>query len=89
MWSNVDDIQPSSTLTLSFQLQADTGSGPHLGPNPILPGGTYTDATSVYVNSDPRTVPTFDATGAVVPGTYTDSAGGGRPRPRSCRWRCR
>jgi uncharacterized repeat protein (TIGR01451 family)/fimbrial isopeptide formation D2 family protein len=75
VWPNVDDLQPASTLTLSFQLQADTGSGPHLGPNPILPGGTYTDATSVYVNSDPRTVPTFDATGAIVPGTYTDSAG--------------
>jgi uncharacterized repeat protein (TIGR01451 family)/fimbrial isopeptide formation D2 family protein len=75
IWRNVADLQPSSTEKLTFQLQAATDSGPASGPFPILPGSTYTDQSSVYANSDARTVPAFDpVTGAPVPASSTNSA---------------
>jgi fimbrial isopeptide formation D2 family protein/uncharacterized repeat protein (TIGR01451 family) len=36
-------------------------------------GTTYTDQSAAYVNTDPRVVPQFDATGAPVPGTSSGS----------------
>jgi len=76
IWSNVGDLQPSSTQALSFQLQGQTDTGTHLGPNPVLPGSSYTDTSSVYANTDPRYVPQFNSvTGAPISGatSYTSS----------------
>jgi uncharacterized repeat protein (TIGR01451 family)/fimbrial isopeptide formation D2 family protein len=77
IWSNVGDLQPSATQALTFKIQGQTDSGTHVGPDPILPGSSYTDAAGVYANSNPRYVPQFDpTTGAPVTGStsYTDSA---------------
>ena len=77
IWSNVGDLQPSATQSLTFKFQGETDAGTHVGPDPVLPGSSYTDAAGVYANSNPRYVPQFDAvTGAPVTGatSYTDSA---------------
>jgi uncharacterized repeat protein (TIGR01451 family)/fimbrial isopeptide formation D2 family protein len=74
IWSNVADVQPSSHQALTFKLQAETDAGADLGPNPVLPNSSYTDAASVYANSNPRFVPQFDpTTGAPVTSSYTDT----------------
>jgi len=74
VWSNVTDLQASASAAIHFQLQGETQSGPHTGPDPILPGDAYTTAGSVYAQSDPRYVPSFSANGSPVPGSYTNSA---------------
>jgi uncharacterized repeat protein (TIGR01451 family)/fimbrial isopeptide formation D2 family protein len=77
IWSNVGDLQPSATQGLTFKVQGQTDTGPDVGPDPVLPGSSYTDSSSVFANSDPRYVPSFDpTTGAPVTGatSYTDTA---------------
>jgi uncharacterized repeat protein (TIGR01451 family) len=77
IWSNVGDLQPSATQDLTFKLQGQTDTGADVGPDPILPGSSYTDSSGVFANSNPRYVPTFDpTTGAPVTGptSYTDNA---------------
>jgi fimbrial isopeptide formation D2 family protein/uncharacterized repeat protein (TIGR01451 family) len=84
VWANVGDIQPSSSQRLSFQVQGQTdlNTNPNYGPNPILPGDSYTDSSSVYANTDPRYAPQFTLSGPPTPSVlvtdYTDydTAGG-------------
>jgi fimbrial isopeptide formation D2 family protein/uncharacterized repeat protein (TIGR01451 family) len=68
-WSNVGDLSPGSSYTLGFHLTAATDLDP--APN-FLPGDSYTDSSSAYVNSDPRYVPQFAADG--TPSNFTGSA---------------
>jgi fimbrial isopeptide formation D2 family protein/uncharacterized repeat protein (TIGR01451 family)/LPXTG-motif cell wall-anchored protein len=69
IWNNVSDLSPGSVATLSFKLTAATDAD----PSPfLLPNNTYTDAASAYVNTDPRQVPQFSATG--VASNFTGSA---------------
>ncbi len=70
IWSNLFDLQPSASTSITFQLQGAVEPT----ADALYPGTTYTDTPSVYVNSNPRTVPTFDATGAPVRANYTGSA---------------
>ncbi|HMD44717.1 MAG TPA: isopeptide-forming domain-containing fimbrial protein, partial [Acidimicrobiales bacterium] len=73
VWSNVADLQPGSSNQISFSLRAVTGA--QAATDNLLPGDTFGDVASAYVNSDPRFVPKFDAvTGQPVGGSYTDSA---------------
>jgi uncharacterized repeat protein (TIGR01451 family) len=77
IWTNVADVQPAASAVVSFKLQAETDSGVLSGANPVLPGSSYTDASSVYSNTNPRFVPQFNSTtGAPVTGSnsYTDTA---------------
>lgn len=69
IWSNVSDLSPGSTATVSFKVTAatDAGSAPFL-----LPNNSYTDSASAYVDTDPRQVPQFTATG--VASNFTGSA---------------
>ncbi len=73
VWRNHGDLQAASSLSLAYKVQAATDTGSTAGANPVLPGSSYGDATSVYVSSDPRYVPSFDATG-VPSGNFTDEA---------------
>ena len=68
MWTNLADLSQNASYTLRFQV-AHTTTDPTL----IQVGTTYTDHSAAYVNTDPRIVPQFDATGALVPGTATGS----------------
>ena len=72
IWSNVADIQPSSSFTLGFQLQGALDTTVPTPATIMYPGDSYTDTTSVYVNTDPREVPQFSASGA--PSNYTENA---------------
>ncbi len=69
LWPNATDLQPAATETLTFSLQAAVEPA----TDELLPNSTYTDASSVYVNTNPRTIPSFDATGAPVAASYTGS----------------
>ncbi|MGD0833546.1 MAG: hypothetical protein ABSA40_03855 [Candidatus Dormibacteria bacterium] len=60
IWSNVSDLSPGSSNQLGFTLTAATDQDPV--PN-FLPNDSYTDSASAYVNTDPREVPQFSATG--------------------------
>ncbi|MGD1053236.1 MAG: hypothetical protein ABR950_05340, partial [Candidatus Dormibacteria bacterium] len=73
VWSNVSDLSPGSSNTLGFGLAAATDADPT--PN-FLPNDAYTDATSAYVNTDPREVPQFSASGAASNYTGSATAGG-------------
>ncbi len=69
IWSNVSDLSPGSSNTLSFSLAAATDADPT--PN-FRPNESYTDTTSAYVNTDPREVPQFTTGG--TPSNDTGSA---------------
>ena len=73
IWSNVSDLSPGSVATLTFKVIAatDTGPAPFLRAN-----DTYTDSASAYVNTDPRQVPQFSATGTVSNFTGSATASG-------------
>ena len=71
VWSNVANLQPSNTEAISFKVQAAVDPA----ADAVLPGSSYTDSSSAYVNGDPRFVPAFDpTTGAPVAGSFTGSA---------------
>ncbi len=74
VWANVGDLQLASTQGLAFEVQGQTDAGTDLGPDPVLPGGSYQVTASVYANSSARYVPSW-AAGVVVPTSYTNSAG--------------
>jgi uncharacterized repeat protein (TIGR01451 family)/fimbrial isopeptide formation D2 family protein len=69
IWSNVSDLSPGSSNTLSFSLAAATDADPT--PR-FLPNENYRDTTSAYVNTGAREVPQFTPGG--TPSNYTDSA---------------
>jgi fimbrial isopeptide formation D2 family protein/uncharacterized repeat protein (TIGR01451 family) len=73
IWSNVSDLSPGSSNELGFRLAAATDADPT--PN-FLPNDSYADASSAYVNTDPRYVPQFGTTGVAIdaPSSYTGSA---------------
>ena len=73
IWSNVSDLSPGSVATLTFKVIAATDTGP--APF-LLANNTYTDNSSAYVNTDPRQVPQFSATGTVSNFTGSASASG-------------
>lgn len=73
IWSNVADLQPGSSYAVGFQLRPVTGA--QAATDNLLPGNTFSDDASAYVNSDPRFVPHFDpVTGVPVGSSYTGSA---------------
>ncbi len=69
IWANVSDIQPAASTSITFQVQ------PAVEPasDALLPGASYTDNSSVYVDTNPRVVPTFNTSGVADPATYTGS----------------
>ena len=73
IWSNVSDLSPGSVATLTFKVIAATDTGP--APF-LLANNTYTDSASAYVDTDPRQVPQFSATGAVSNFTGSATASG-------------
>ena len=66
IWSNIADIAPGSTGSLSFSATLSAATFP-VGSDAI-------NNANVYTNSDPRTVPKFTASGEPVPGSFTESA---------------
>lgn len=64
IWSNLADLTPTSSFSVSFQVDHNTTT--------YQPGATYTDQASAYVNTNPRLVPIFDATGTAA--NFTGSA---------------
>ncbi|WP_286346150.1 beta strand repeat-containing protein [Frondihabitans sucicola] len=63
VWQNLSDLSAGSSSSVGFQVQSTA---------PV--GSTFTGTASAYAQSDPRTIPAFDANGNAVAGTYTDSA---------------
>jgi uncharacterized repeat protein (TIGR01451 family)/fimbrial isopeptide formation D2 family protein len=66
IWSNLSDLSPNSQAKLTYQVQASTST--------FSVGSSYTEQQSAYVNTNPRTVPSFTGTGAPVSSSYTGSA---------------
>jgi len=61
VWSNVSDLTPGSTRTLTFRAGVDPGLYPI--------GASVTNTGSAFSSSDPREVPDFDGQGQPLPGT--------------------
>jgi large repetitive protein len=75
IWANAADLQPSSSASITFGVQ----SAVEPSTSALYPGSSFSDSPSVYVNTDPHTVPTFSPTGA--PSTFTGSATPTTPSP--------
>ena len=66
IWSNVADLAPGSTTSLSFSATLSAAAYP-VGSDAI-------NNADVYTNSDPRSVPKFTSSGEPVPLSFTESA---------------
>jgi large repetitive protein len=66
IWPNLSDLSPNSQAKLTYQVQASTST--------YADGGSYTESQSAYVNTSPRTAPSFTAARAPVSSSYTGSA---------------
>jgi uncharacterized repeat protein (TIGR01451 family)/fimbrial isopeptide formation D2 family protein len=66
VFSNISDLVANSTQPVSLELAHD--------PDVFEVGSTYDVFWEAFVNTDPRYEPKFDASGKVVPGSYTGSA---------------
>ncbi len=66
VWSNVADLTPASSRTLSFRADLD--------PDVFTVGDTVTNSASAFASSLPREVPEFDAEGEPLAGTEVVSA---------------
>jgi fimbrial isopeptide formation D2 family protein/uncharacterized repeat protein (TIGR01451 family) len=71
IWSNVSDLQPSSSFVLGFQLQGAIDTTVPTPTTILYPGDSYTDSASAYIEADPRYVPQFNADGSAVASSYT------------------
>ena len=60
VWSNVSDLTPGATRTLTFRAAVDAEAYPI--------GSTVENRASAFSSSDPREVPEFDASGDLAPG---------------------
>ena len=74
IWSNVSDLQPNSSFVLGFQLQGAIDTTVPTPSTILYPGDSYSDSATAYIESDPRLVPQFSATGAAS--NYTAPAEG-------------
>ena len=74
IWSNVSDLQPNSSFVLGFQLQGAIDTTVPTPSTILYPGDSYSDSATAYIQSDPRLVPQFSATGAAS--NYTAPAEG-------------
>lgn len=67
LFSNVSDLSPNSSYALTFQVTHDPGTLPV--------GATFTVQGAAFLNSDPRYVPQFTATGAPIGPSATSYTG--------------
>jgi hypothetical protein len=73
LFDNVADISPNSSQELGFSIAYDRDVFDAGDPLPVAAG--------VYVNTDPRTLPDFDASGQPAGGTFTGSATATQDQP--------
>lgn len=66
LFNNISDLVANSSQALNFQVNHD--------PAQFEVGSTYTIEYGAYINTDPRIMPAFDATGAPVPASSTGNA---------------
>lgn len=66
VWSNVSDLTPGATRTLTFRASVD--------PDVYPIGSSVTNTGSAFSSSDPREVPEFDSQGQPLPGTEVVSS---------------
>jgi uncharacterized repeat protein (TIGR01451 family)/fimbrial isopeptide formation D2 family protein len=66
VWSNVSDLTPGATRTLTFRASVD--------PDVYPIGSSVTNTGSAFSSSDPREVPDFDGQGQPLPGTEVVSS---------------
>lgn len=66
LWINVTDLPAGAQETLSFSADVDSAAHPV--------GATISNVGDVYGQTDPRTIPKFDAAGDPVPSSFTESA---------------
>lgn len=66
VWRDVFDLQPGDSNALTFSARPDLTSG--------QVGNTVKNTGQAYSNAAPRTVPTFDANGKIVAGSFSESA---------------
>ncbi|MFT4049207.1 MAG: isopeptide-forming domain-containing fimbrial protein [Solirubrobacterales bacterium] len=78
IWSNVADLAPNSSYSVSYQVTYDTS-----GPDGFFAGDTLTTGTvtgtaaaGAYVNCNPRQEPRFDSTTGQPIGNFTNSYSG-------------
>lgn len=69
IWSNVSDLPAHASQTVAFKVDVD--------PDRYPVGATVSASGDVYGQTDPRTLPKFDAAGAPLAGSYTDTATSG------------
>jgi len=66
LWSNVADLPAQATMTVGFSVAAD--------PTIFPVGSQFTASAGAYAQSNPRTVPSFDGSGAPNATSYTTSS---------------
>jgi uncharacterized repeat protein (TIGR01451 family)/fimbrial isopeptide formation D2 family protein len=74
IWSNVSDLQIADSLSVDFTATPKTASS--LPPAVFVTypvGATVPFGGAAFGNTDPRTVPRFDATGAPIVSSYTQT----------------
>jgi large repetitive protein len=70
IWSNVSDLQIGDSLSVGFEATPRTSIPPAVFVAYPVGANVPFDA-GAFGNTDPRTVPRFDATGAPIPSSYT------------------
>ncbi len=68
-WDNATDLAPNATYAITFQVKAAVQGQ----AKAILPGASYADSATAYIEGDPRTLVKFSST--AVPSNYTASSG--------------
>lgn len=68
IWSNLSDLSAASAFSVSYKVAHSTSV--------FNIGDTYVNNAGAYINTDPRYIPKFDATGLPISGatSYTGSA---------------
>ena len=69
IWSNVSDLSPNGSRSLSYQVMATTSGALRVGDSYTNNAGAYIEGTG-----GERTLPRFDANGQPVAGSFTGSA---------------
>ncbi|MGK2933258.1 MAG: hypothetical protein ACSLFD_10920, partial [Solirubrobacterales bacterium] len=69
IFSNVSDLVANSSQSLNFNVKHATA-----GVNTYEVGQTYGITYEAFINTDPRTVPAFNANGTNIPASWTGNA---------------
>ena len=69
IFTNLADLSPGSSFTVTFKLAHDTSGG-----SALRVGDAYTDAAGAFIQTNPRLIPKFDGNGQPISSSFTGSA---------------